>query len=172
MENSELKKLFEQIKTGDKEALEKIYNDMKTPVYTVIMRITHDRMLSEDIMQEIFVKLFKSPPQFPVENPRAWIFKMARNLAIDSTRKQKQLVSYDELEECIPQPEADYGEHVDVENALNRLDSDSRQIVTLHINGGMKFREISEIMSIPLGTALWRYQKAIDKLRILLGGSI
>lgn len=47
------------------------------------------------------------------------------------------------------------------------------QIVSLHINGELKFREIADMMGIPLGTVLWKYQKALGRLRsILSGGAI
>lgn len=62
---------------------------MKDPVFTVICRIMADRDAAEDIMQELFVKLYCAPPPSDVQNLRAWIFKMARNLAIDGVRKSK-----------------------------------------------------------------------------------
>ena len=62
----------------------------------------------------------------------------------------------------------DSGEKLDIERALDQLDEPKRRIVTLHINAGLKFREIAEIMDIPLGTAIWRYNDAIKRLRELL----
>ena len=72
MNNAELACRFNSIRCGDKTAFEEIYNDMKTPVYTIIFRITRDESLSEDILQEVFVKLFVSPLLPSVKNPRAY----------------------------------------------------------------------------------------------------
>jgi len=75
--NSELANTFCAIRNGDKNAFDELYQDLQTPIYTIIFRITWDKALSEDIMQNIFVKLFSSPPDSSVKNFRAYIFQMA-----------------------------------------------------------------------------------------------
>lgn len=152
---------------GDIKAFEDIYNDMKKPVMTVIMRVVGNRETAEDLLQEVFVKLYRSPPK-DVSKPRAYIFKTAGNLAIDSLRAENRTVSLDECEGYIYADVPDSGEKLDIERALDQLDEPKRRIVTLHINAGLKFREIAEIMDIPLGTAIWRYNDAIKRLRELL----
>ena len=124
-------------------------------------------------MQEVFVKLFLSPPEPSIKNPRAYIFQMARNLAIDSIRKKSpQHISLDEIEDSIHQPLKDLSQKMDIENAMKSLPAQENQIVTLRIIGELKFREISEIMNLPLGTVIWKYQKAIGKLQKYLGGPL
>jgi len=93
---------------------------------------------------------------------------MARNLAIDSVRKRKPVTVLEEAEHHSWHPQETLSASIDVENALLALSDRDRQIVTLHINGGLKFREIATIMDIPLGTALWAYRKAIRQLRSIL----
>lgn len=170
MKNSEIAIKLNSIRIGDKTAFEELYNNLKTPVYTIIHRVTWDSTMSEDILQEVFLKLWSAPPAPSVENPRAYIFRMARNSAIDSARKRKLSLSLDEIEDSLPAPSLDLTLRMDIESALKTLPGEECQIVTLHVIGEMKFREISEIMKIPLGTALWKYQKAIGKLRKQLGG--
>ena len=170
MNNAELACRFNSIRNGDKTAFEEIYNDMKTPVYTIILRITRDEPLSEDILQEVFVKLFVSPLEPSVKNPRAYVFQMARNLAINGTRSQVRHVSLDEISNTVHQSLDDFSWRVDMDDALKALPAQECEIVTLHIIGELKFREISGIMGIPLGTALWKYRQAIGKLQKSISG--
>jgi RNA polymerase sigma-70 factor (ECF subfamily) len=168
--NIELTEKFHDIRNGDKTAFDELYQDMQTPIFTIISRITWDKSISEDIMQEVFVKLFLSPPEPSIKNPRAYVFQMARNLAINSMKKQPHHISLDEISETVHQPLDDFLLRMDIDDALKSLPSEECQIVTLRIIGELKFREISEIMKIPLGTALWKYQKAIAKLQKIIAG--
>lgn len=167
MTDNELKLHLKKIAQGDEKSFEKIYADMKTPIMTVIFRIVQNKETAEDLLQEVFIKLYTSPPK-DVAKPRAYIFKTAGNLALDSLRAAKQTVSLDECAEIACADGGDPGEKLDIEQALGKLDPKKRQIVTLHINAGFKFREIAEILDIPLGTAIWRYNDAVKQLRSLL----
>jgi RNA polymerase sigma-70 factor (ECF subfamily) len=59
---------------------------------------------------------------------------------------------------------------MDIDDALKTLPAQECQIVTLHIIGELKFREISEVMKIPLGTVYGRYKKAIGNLKKIFSG--
>lgn len=167
MTDDELSKRLDAMRSGDMTAFEDIYNDLKIPVMTVAMRITGDRHISEDILQEVFVRLYKAPPDPLIKKPRAYIFRMARNLAIDGMRKQKPL-SLEDFEDTLQSNDADPAGRLDVETAMTALPLEQRQTVSLHLNGGLKFREIAQITDTPLGTVLWRYRRAVKRLRELL----
>jgi len=166
---SELTQLLDSVRCGDKIAFAALYEKMKKPLFTVILRITRDFALSEDILQELFLKIFLSPPESTV-NPRAYMCQMARNLALDSVRKQKPEAGLEYAEQQVWRPHEDLAAKLDIENAIMFLAERERTIVTLHINGGLRFREVAETMGIPLGTVLWAYRKAIGQLRNILGG--
>jgi len=166
--DGELRKKFDLIRRKDVKAFEEVYSDMKTPVFTVILRITRSRELSEDIFQELFVRLFTSPPGETVKKPRAYILQMAHNLAIDAVKGQPRLADIADFENLSAR-EADEDAY-DARQALAALPLKERRIVALHINGGLKFREIAGITGEPLGTVLWRYRKALDSLRKMLEG--
>lgn len=154
--------------TGDKAAFTDVYNEMKNPVFTIIFRIVGSRAEAEDIMQDLFLRLYRSSPPEKIRNPRAYVFMTARNMAIDSVRKPECAGLDDELP-CDDALTEDYvSERADIDSALSSLSLAERETVTLHINGGMKFREISVITGDPLGTVLWRYNTAISKLKKLL----
>ena len=93
MTNAQLLRQLELLRTGDTDAFEQIYIHLSQPLFTVIVRIMGNRTAAEDILQEVFVKLYQSPPPPSVKNPRAYLFQMARNLAIDGIRGQHQSVS-------------------------------------------------------------------------------
>ena len=104
------------------------------------------------------------------QKPRAYLFQSARNLALDALRRRKQ---WDSLDSCAQLPENDPAEqllHLGLSQAVERLELTERQIITLHINGELTFREVAAAMGLPLGTVLWRYRKAIARLRSLLNG--
>ena len=166
---SELTKLLDSVRCGDRAAFEALYENMKKPLFTIILRITRDFALSEDILQELFLKIFLSPPEC-AGNPRAYMCRMARNLAIDNARKKRKEATLEEAEHSVWHPREDISATMDIENAIMLLNERERQIVTLHINGGLKFREVAEAMEIPLGTVLWAHRKAIRQLRSILGG--
>ena len=171
MNNDELRAKLAALQAGDKTALEEIYDHLKTPMYTIILRITKDKSLSEDILQEVFVKLYQSPPM-GAKNPRAYLFQMARNLAVDGVRAQPQFAALNDAESLVYLPDNDL--KMDIDRALQSLPPQDCQIVSLHVNGELKFREIADMLGIPLGTAIWKYHRAIGRLRSHLssGGAI
>jgi len=166
-----LQKLLASVRDGDMTAFEALYETMKKPLFTIIYRITRDTAMSEDIMQDIFLKIYLSTPA-PVSNPRVYLCRMAHNLAIDSIRKQKQVSALEDTDSLPDHSMDNISQKIDVEKALLSLSERDRRIVTLHFNGELKFREIASIMEIPLGTVLWAYQKSIKQLQKILGGSL
>jgi len=167
MTNHELQARIQAVSAGDQGAFEEIYNDLSQPMYTIILRLTREQSVSEDILQEVFVKLFQSPP-VTARNPRAYLFQMARNLAIDSIRQRPQFADLDDFENLLTATDTDALDGLEIGEALQALPLTECQIVSLHINGGLTFKEISGMLGIPLGTALWRYHKAINQLRSYL----
>ena len=166
-----IQKLLDSVRDGDITAFEALYETMKKPLYTIILRITHDTAMSEDILQDMFLKIYLSTPA-PTSNPRAYLCRMAHNLAIDSMRKRKQASTLDDAA-SLPDHSADnLSQRIDIEEALSSLSERDRRIVSLHINGELKFREIASIMEVPLGTVLWAYQKSIKQLQRILGGAL
>ncbi|MBE6794265.1 MAG: sigma-70 family RNA polymerase sigma factor [Ruminococcaceae bacterium] len=164
MKDADLKMNISKVRAGDKEAFGIIYSELKKPVFTVALRIVGDVPLAEDITQDVFVKLFLLPPPPSVKNPRAWIFKMARNLSIDALRKTQSLSIYDNEPE--PYDESSLiAEKIDLMRAFKKLSVSERQIVALHLNASLKFSEISDIMDLSLSAVYRRYKKALKTLR-------
>jgi RNA polymerase sigma-70 factor (ECF subfamily) len=167
MTNEELAAQLVRLRAGDPAALEAIYDALRKPVFTVICRIVRDQATAEDLTQEVFVKLWQSPPD-EVRNPRAWVFQVAHNLAVDALRRPDAAelpasLADDSMESRVTA-------QLDVEAALQTLSARDREIVSLHLTAGLRFREIAQTTNTPLGTVLWRYSRAIDALRAALDG--
>lgn len=85
MNDAELSTLLAAVQQGDLEAFEKIYTGLHLPLFTVLRRIVRDETLAEDLLQELFLRVYQTPP-LTAAKPRAYLFPMARNLAIDALR--------------------------------------------------------------------------------------
>lgn len=170
-----------ELSDGNIAALEKLYNLMKTTVYAVALAIVRDRNIAEDIVQETFVKVYmKINKYIPNTNPKAWIITITRNLAYDSLRNQKGIISSADFDENYMQDGAEKQALELDEIILNKLELTEelfklceieRQIVVLHVVAGLKHSEISKILNIPEGTVRWKYSSALKKLAERLGGN-
>jgi len=167
---AELQSRLHSIREGDKTAFELLYNEMHRPLFAVIYQVTQDKVLSEDVLQELFLKLYLSPPK-PSANSHAYLYRMARNLAIDSVRKHKPQADWEQAEKTLSQTD-NLSQALDLEDAIQSLPEQERQVFTMRIDGGLKFHEIATILNAPLGTVFWVYQKAINNLRNFLGGTL
>ena len=100
---------------------------------------------------------------------RAWILSIARNIAIDIYRKR----SFDCSSEDIKEEETKFDESsvlvsMEVKRALDSLDDEERQIITMKIYAGLKHKEIAPLLDINEEACKKKYQRALEKLRVLL----
>lgn len=150
MEKNELGKCLTRLRDGDTGAFTEIYASLKKPVYTIVYRIVLSREDAEDITQEVFLKLFSSPPDSSVRNPRAWIFRIAHNLAIDALRTRHTATP----EEDVPPADETDCERIalrlDLDAAMSKLSPQEREIVMLHTVGGLGYAEIAGITGLSL----------------------
>lgn len=193
MEDRVFDRCMERIKQGDKEALKEIYVAYAGFLFHFILGILGNRENAEDVTSEFFIKLWDIADKYvPGTGHRAWLGRIARNMAIDFLRKNKREIPYDagerEFEMLTASNESGdeggkkgggYGNESDnrdataeeavsnltVKEALDRLKPSEREIVHLKIIGDMTFEEISGMLEIPMGTVTWRYREAMKKLR-------
>ena len=167
-----------KIQSGDRQGLEDIYSEYYKLIYSAALAVTGNRTDAEDAVSDYFVKLWlgisggKITFDASKTGHRRWLAVTANNLALDNMRKAHRSESPEELsEEDAPteNPEESLIEQVRVKEALDSLDENEREVVHLKHFGGFTLKEISEILSVPQGTAAWRYRTAAEKLRKLLG---
>lgn len=156
---------IDAMKLGDEKAFEFVYNETKRAVFYCAFSILKDKGLAEDIMQNTYIKVKQYCYSYQKgTKPMAWITTIARNLSINEHNKRKREVCTDFLENS-------HGEYSLSDNklvlqaAFEHLKERERQLVIMHVLGGLKHRELAEIFSMPLGTVLFKYNLALKKLR-------
>lgn len=169
MADADLKTLFQGLRAGNQDAFTGIYEMLKQPVFTICWRVVQLRELAEDLTHDVFLKLYVSPPDSSVKNERAYVFQMARNLSIDALRKRHDT----QLEDDVLPGDSGMDNlevRMDLEAAMARLPVDEREILTLHLNADLTFKQIGEILGLSLAAVYRKYRKAIGALRDLLNG--
>ncbi|CAN5479775.1 sigma-70 family RNA polymerase sigma factor [soil metagenome] len=155
-------------------------------LYRTALRMTRNPADAEDLVQEAYLRAFRSLHQFePGTNLRAWIFRIMTNAYINEYRKRsrrptssslddlEEFYLYDHLIDSGVQPTSERPEDVvldrltagDVIDALDNLSDDFREVVLLADVEGFSYREIAEIMDIPVGTVMSRLYRARRRLQ-------
>ena len=155
------------IAKGNIDALSDIYDQMGKQIYFVAYSILNDHHDAEDVLQKVLYEIVINAHTYkPMSNARAWILSIARNQALKYLRDKKNFLPLDDIEnESEYSYDMSFTENLTMFDALNSLSEEDRQIVLLHIESGLKFREISELMNISNSSAQKRYQRAIKKLK-------
>lgn len=164
--------------SGDMEAFEQIFRAYAPRVRAFMMQRVRDPQISEELMQETMVMIWRKAAQFdPVKgSPGAWIFTIARNLRIDSYRRSRQ-PDFDPNDPAFV-PEAgpaadDFVETQDQEQrlhaALTGLPAEQHDLLKLAFFEEVSHSEIAARLGLPLGTVKSRIRLAFSKLRAALG---
>lgn len=158
---------IERLYQKDEEAIKIFLNEFKIPLYNYIYRMTRSRHDVEDILQEVFLKIFKNIQRIDFsKNYKSFIYKVARNSTLDFLRKRKD--EYELNEEVMSGEDISYRkiETKDrIEKALQSIRMEEREIILLKYIQGLKISEISEILEIPENTVKVRIFRAVRKIR-------
>ena len=162
-DNAFLDRCLDGIAHGSRDALARLYAAVGGEVFGYALSVVKNYHEAQDIQQEVFLKIWRCAGQYRVgTRPRAWIFSVARSLAMSCLRKSSK-ISGEELPE-IPYEDASPIERQTLRRLLEQLPDIDRQIVMLHAMGA-KHRETATVMQMPLSTVLSRYSRAIKKLK-------
>ena len=173
--------LVTQVARGDSAALEVLYDRYAARVVGISVKIVSDQALAEDILQETFWRVWQSAGTFQSQlgSFTSWLFRIARNLAIDAYRRRNvrpQAVTSangsDPILDATPDPEMDVPEQAQsilmnrqVRKALASLPNVQRQVIEMAYFYGMTRQEIAEATGEALGTIHTRARLALQKLR-------
>ena len=162
-----IKEITHELKNKNYDSFDEFYNLTSKIVYHVIVGIVHRREVSEDIMQETYTKFLESIDNVSINNsPLAYLCQIARNTSINYYHKNKREVFDDNFID--EQLETSDESMVDL-GIIDYLNGYEKEIVTMHIIGNMKFKDIAIVIDKPLGTVLWAYNKAIKFLKKKVG---
>lgn len=175
--------LMEFYQKGDEEAFRELFRRHKKGVYNYIYRYTNSSEESEEIFQDVFIKLHRASPNYiPTAKFTTWLFTIVRNLCIDSHRKRRlrRNVSLDDYEEGATRPlyeviasddpapdsrssDAEIGKIL--EEALSRINEDQREVFLMREKTGLKFEEIAEVVGVSVNTVKSRMRYALESLK-------
>jgi RNA polymerase sigma-70 factor (ECF subfamily) len=183
----DLDPILQRARQHDPAALQSLVDRYAGRVYGLLYRLTGRPDAAEELVQETFLRVVRTIEQYEHAGRfEAWLFRIAANLARDRFRKRKrrgETVSLDQTPHPgTPRVDELAGDSRDpaqqvvaaeerarLEAALQRLNDPEREILLLRHHGELSFREIAELLDIPLGTALARAHRALKRLRAELG---
>lgn len=168
MTKKDIKVLIKQLKNGDLSVFDELYYMTKDNVYYTILSILKDSSLSEDLMQETYLKALEKIHSYKPKNSfNSWIVTIARNLAINEYNRRKRELKVDpsDNEIMFGTVESISEKELLIKEMLEYLTPEEREILIMHIIGDMKYREIAEVLGIPIGTVSWKYNEAVKKLK-------
>lgn len=168
--------LLEQVAAErDPEAFEVLYKRYSRAIYSLVQRVLRDHHTADDVSQEAFAAVWRAARGYRRERgtASAWLFAIARNAAIDAARARVPLVIGEapDVPDHGPLPEAmaiAEMEAFEVHVAVDSLPPRERDVIELAYYSGLSQSEISERLSLPLGTVKTRTRTALGRLAHVL----
>lgn len=163
----DLKELLIQLQNDKMEYFDEFYNLTKNKVFYMAYSILQDYYLSEDILQDTYIKFLKHKKKVKVDgNILSYLLEISKNLSLNYVNKHKKVVNIDNI---VFKYEEQYQEKFEelklVKDMKKILNENEFQIVILKIINELTNNEIAQLLNKPLGTVLWTYNNAIKKLR-------
>lgn len=176
--------LMRQLQSGVEEAFNILVERYKERLASYLYHFLHDEKQAEDLLQETFLRLFRNRYSYePIAKFSTWLYTIAGNLARSEYRRRKRhrttslYVSGDGEEYELPIPSealapdryAERGIHsLSIQNALDKLGENFREVVVLRDVQLLSYEEISEITGLPMGTVKSRINRGRAKLQEML----
>ena len=176
----ELARIINGCKSGDADSFAQVVDMYAGRCYGYFYRLTGDRDLSDELLSELFIRLVQKIRSYKGGAFESWLFKIASNIFHDHLRgKQRRKKLLDahraeiEQEPGLNEPRFsdEAGMRLDkLQAQLQRLDTDTRELIMLRFYSELSFKEIAELRSEPIGTALSKLHRGLKKLRELMEG--
>lgn len=182
----ELAPLIARSALGDRDAFRLLYEQTCTHLFAVVLRIQRDRSLAEDLLQEVYVNVWRAVGSFDAaqSQPMTWLTSIARNKAIDSLRRaqaqpQTQSVHRDDDDDDRPGLDEQLADESPGPAELLERASDARQLqpclqglapvqrqsLALAFYDGLSHAEVAEHLNQPLGTVKSWVRRALASLK-------
>lgn len=166
--------LVSALKARSNQAYSYLYDHYAGALYTVVLQIVPDKGLADDILQEVFVNIWRKIDTYDPAKGRlfTWMLNIARNASIDTLRsrsyqnsqKNQELPEnvYTNTANQITQPNID---NLGLKKVLNQLKAEYRTLLELAYFQGFTHKEIADLEGLPLGTVKTRIRHALLQLR-------
>jgi RNA polymerase sigma-70 factor (ECF subfamily) len=163
---------MKMVQAGDTSQLALLFEQYHLPLFRYLLQMTRNRELSEDLVQEVFMRVLKYARTYnPAMSFQPWLYGVARNVYLDARHKRRPEVSTVELDEMRshdPVPEEVFSRKQDLkllEHALQQLPEDKREVLVLSRFHNLKYEEIARVLSCEVGTVKVRAFRALKELR-------
>lgn len=169
--------LIEKLIQRDQQAFQWLYDQYSPALYGVVLRIVRDDEQAADLLQDIFIKIWKNLDAYDATKGRlfTWMLNVARNTAIDSLRSRKthpfaeirtdeENVHIVDREHNTEQPKI---EHIGLKEVVDQLRPERKELIDLVYFGGYTHEEAAEKLNLPLGTVKTRVRAALQELKQL-----
>lgn len=155
----------------DTKAIERLWDTLTPKLFGYLINTLHDRALAEDILQTTWLKAIGALPGYEERNVGmgAWLFTIARNECRDHWRKAGREVSLDIAVHDTPNNDRKTSEEkLAVEQALEKLSKDDRELLRLRYIADLSTKEIAAVLKINFVTARVRIHRALAHARVIL----
>jgi RNA polymerase sigma-70 factor (ECF subfamily) len=160
---------------GDERAFTLILRAYEQPVYNYVVRLVGDRVLAEDLTQEVFLRVYQGLPGFSLRSRfTTWLFQVTKNRVLDELRamerRPRAVVALDDIPplEVLDAP-FERAEAIDaVWRAVEALNVDLKMALLLRDVVGLSYTEIADSLEITLATVKWRIYKAREEVQAAL----
>lgn len=162
-----MRELIEKLKAKDEWALKEVMKMYKRPIFNYLFLMLGNREQAEEITQDTFVKVYFKAGSLRTENLKAWIYKIATNLALSEFRRRKikNLFSLSDVSESNYSYDQNLGENIIIEEALSLLPEKYRIPLIMKEVDNFSFEEMSDILKKPVGTLKSLVFRGKEKVR-------
>lgn len=163
--------LLARVQRGDESAMAAIYDRYSRIVYSVALRVLRDPASAEDILQEVFMQMWRSPAKFVAARGSlgGWLAVVARNRAIDRLRRRRPSEQVEEMNIAALGNLADEAERSLLmercRTIIVQLPVEQRKTLEMAFFDGLSHSEIADMTGDPLGTVKTRIRSAVMTLR-------
>ncbi len=173
----EIKPLIAALQQKDVRAFETLYNMYSTSISGVICHILRDQALAEEVLQDVFVKVWHNSSSYDAGKGRffTWILNIARNAAIDKTRSKDFKASKKNLDTDLFVDILHDDDQLDkktdaigIRKYIGQLADKCKDLIAALYFKGYTQKETAELLDIPIGTVKTRNRNCINDLRTLL----
>lgn len=163
--------LLEQVRRGDERAIAAVFDRYSRVVFSVALRVLRDTASAEDVLQEVFLGVWRHPENFVAARGSlgGWLAVVARNRAIDVLRRKRPSEQVDAVQLVSPTNLAEEAERNTLmgkaKTIIRRLPPEQRKTLEMAFFDGLTHSEIAEMTGDPLGTVKTRIRTALSTLR-------
>jgi RNA polymerase sigma-70 factor (ECF subfamily) len=171
----DLVQIMSRIAAGEREALRRLYAATSAKLFGVCLRILSDREESEDVLQEVYVTIWRRADRFDASRASVmtWLSTIARNRAIDRLRSRRMLAYAEpiegrELADDGPSAETlleAAGEEARLHKCLSQLDQRTESVIRTAFFGGVTYEALAQSLDTPLGTVKSWIRRGLAKLK-------